>query len=197
MLQRMTNPKENRDFVCLTWALRPGVTVCWVSSAPRWFKFLLEEEPITHSQQPHVICCWLIIHQVTDVLLLCRCTLKWCVCVCVPLCPACAGCPKSAGDPWDWTHPAPECPGCGVGGHGQRNCPSNFAGPPWPAAALHPVTNSFFIIIQFLFSYQDNKHFCLLIQSFRDMNNKVKTLTGSSNFWCCMLAGVHNSICLF
>lgn len=164
MLQRMTNPKENKGFVCLTWALRPGVTVCWVSSTPRWFKFLLEEEPITHSPQPHVTCCWLIIHRVTDVLLLCR----WCVNV--PLYPACAGYPESAVDPWGWTHPAPECPGCGAGGHGQRNCPSNFVGLPGPAAALHPAANSFFMIIKCLCVCQDIVN-SLLIQI------EVKTLS--------------------
>lgn len=59
--------------------------------------------------------------------------------VCVPLCPACADCPKSAVCPWDWPRPVPECPGCDVGGHGRRNCPSSCVGPPWRPAALHPV----------------------------------------------------------
>lgn len=65
MLQRMTNPKQNKDFVCLTWARWPRVTVCRVGSASRWFKFLLEEEAITNGKQSNVMCCWLIIHQVT------------------------------------------------------------------------------------------------------------------------------------
>lgn len=50
----MTNPKQNRDFVCLTWARWPGVTVCRVGSSPWWSKFLLEEEPIPHDKQLRV-----------------------------------------------------------------------------------------------------------------------------------------------
>lgn len=142
MMQRMTNPKQNKDFVCLTWARWPRVTVCRVGSASRWFKFLLEEEAITNGKQSNVMCCWLIIHQVTDVMRLFRFPLKWCVRVCVPLCPVCAGCRKSVIGPWDWTCPAPGYPGCDVEGHGQKNYPSNYAVPPWPTAALPPVTNN-------------------------------------------------------
>lgn len=64
MLQRMTNPKQSKGFVCLTWARRPGVTVCGVGSASWWFKFLLEEMPITHIKRPQ--CHSLLSHRSSD-----------------------------------------------------------------------------------------------------------------------------------
>lgn len=152
MLQRMTNLKRDKDFVCLTWARRPGVAVCWVGSASWRFKFLLEEvDEITHGKQSK--CHLLLTHHSSgdryvflDFLLNGVCVWER---VCVPLFPVCVGCQKSVIGPWDWIRPAPGCPGCDVGGHGQKNCPSNYAVPPWPAAALPPV-----IYMQFCISYQ-------------------------------------------
>ena len=140
MLQRMTNPQQNKDCACLTWARWPGVTVCRVSSASWRFKFLLEEEAITHGKQSNVICCdssfsrWQMCCYFLDLL--------WNECVSVPLCLVCAGCPQSVIGPRGWTLPAPGCPGCDAGGHGQKSCPSSYAVPLWPAATLPPVTNT-------------------------------------------------------
>lgn len=75
MLQRMTNLKQNKDFVCLTWALRPGVTVCRVSSASWRFKFLLEKGEEEG-----------FIHHVTDVLLPFGFAPENVVCVCQCAC---------------------------------------------------------------------------------------------------------------
>lgn len=144
MLRGMTNPKQKRAF-CLSHsssAARSHDLSSWLCVPAIWIP-PRRQKPITHSKQSDVISCWVIIWQVTDKLLHFKISsLRLWERECVPLCPVFAGRPESAVCPWEWPRPAPECPGCDVGGHGRKNCPSNCEVLPWRPAALHPVKNS-------------------------------------------------------
>ncbi len=143
MLQRMTNPKTTQRFYLshLSSVARSHGLSSWLCVPVIWIP------PTRRSNYSFkhlsVICCLVIIMwQICFFVFFLIYSEVW-ECV-LPLCPVCAGCPESVIGPWDWTHPAPGCPGCDVGGHDLKSCPLNFAVPPWPAAALPPVKKKVF-----------------------------------------------------